>query len=116
MASEEPEEKERDFRLFAMREDHVDSFFTPWTAVHLLSGAASKAVGVSFSTNFLLHAVYEIKDLSNTKKVYNSAINSIGDQFASMAGHYMANKGQTTWVWIWFMVYAAAVASGNQYG
>ena len=116
MAGEELNEKSREMRLFSIREEEVDSFFTPWTAIHALSGAAAKAVGISFSTNFLVHAVYEVKDLSNTKEVYNSPINSLGDQFASMAGHYMANKGQTTWVWIWFLVYAAAVASGNQYG
>ena len=116
MAGEELEEKSRQFRLFAQREEGVDSLFTPWSSIHLLSGAAAKAVGISFSMNFLVHAVYEVKDLSNTKEIYNSPTNSIGDQFASMAGHYMANKGQTTWVWIWFLVYAAAVASGNQYG
>ena len=44
-------------RLFSIREEEVDSFFTPWTAIHALSGAAAKAVGISFSTNFLVHAV-----------------------------------------------------------
>jgi hypothetical protein len=116
MASEEVEKKDRPFRLFSMREENVDSMFTPWTLVHALSGAASKAVGMSFSTNFMVHAVYEVKDLMSQDEVYNSAVNSIGDQFASMAGHSIANKGQTTWVWLWFIVYAAAIATGNELG
>ena len=49
-------------------------------------------------------------------EVYNSAVNSIGDQFASMAGHSIANKGQTTWVWLWFLVYAASIAGGDELG
>ena len=116
MPSEEESDKDRPFRLFSMREEHVDSLFTPWTAVHALSGAAAKAVGMSFSTNFLMHAMYEMKDLMHTDEVYNSPINSIGDQFASMGGHYIANKGQTTWVWLWFLLFAAAVYTGNTWG
>ena len=116
MEPEEPEKKDRPFRLISMREEHVDSMFTPWSAIHALSGAASKAVGMSFSTNFLVHAVYEFKDMTNRDLMYNSAINSVGDQFASMAGHYMATKGDTTWVWLWFLVYAAALKTGRELG
>ena len=116
MASETVEDKERPFRFFSMKEAKVDSLITPWTAIHALSGAAAKAVGMSFSTNFLVHAIYEIKDITNRDEIYNSNINSVGDQFASAIGHYLASKGQTRWVWLWFLVYAAAVVTGNQYG
>ena len=109
-------EKDRPFLLFAMREEHVDSLFTPWTSVHFLSGAAAKAIGVSFSMNFLIHAVYELKDVLKKDQVYNSAINSLGDQFASMGGHYVANTGQTMWVWLWLIMFATAVATGNDWG
>ena len=109
-------EKDRPFTLIAMKEEEVDSVFTPWTINHLLSGAAAKAIGMSFMTNFLLHGMYEVKDQLDTKEIYNSAINSLGDQFASMTGHYMANKGQTVWVYLWFAGYAAAIYSGNLFG
>ena len=109
-------EKDRPFVLIAMREDDVDSVFTPWTVNHLLSGAAAKAVGMSFMANFLVHGMYEIKDQQSTHEIYNSPVNSLGDQFASMAGHYMASKGQTVWVYLWFLGYAAAISSGNMYG
>ena len=46
--------------------------------------------------------MYEVKDQMSKDEIYNSAINSLGDQFASMTGHYMANKGQTVWVYLWF--------------
>ena len=108
-------EKNRPFRLFAMREDNVDSLLTPWSSVHFLSGAAMKAI-VSFSMNFLIHAVYELKDVLKQDQVYNSAINSVGDQFASMGGHYVANKGQTTWVALWLIMFATAVYTGNEWG
>ena len=49
--------------------------------------------------NFLIHA-YELKDTMKKDEVYNSNINGLGDQFASMAGHEVANKGQTTWVFL----------------
>ena len=109
-------EKDRPFQLFAMKEEHVDSLFTPWTSVHFLSGAAAKAIGVSFSMNFLIHAVYELKDTMKKDDVYNSNINGLGDQFASMAGHEIANKGQTTWVFLWLIMFATAVHTGNDWG
>ena len=108
--------KDRPFVLIALREEEVDSVFTPWTINHLLSGAAAKAVGMSFTTNFMLHGMYEIKDQMSKDEIYNSAINSLGDQFASMTGHYMASKGQHVWVYLWFLGYAAAIATGNAYG
>jgi len=110
------EAKERDFVLIALREDEVDSVFTPWTINHILAGCAAKAVGMDFMTNFLVHGMYEVKDQMDIKEIYNSPINSLGDQFASMAGHYMATKGQYVWVYIWFLGYAAAIATGNAYG
>ena len=109
-------EKDRPFVLIALKEDEVDSVFTPWTINHLLSGAAAKAVGMNFTTNFLLHGMYEVKDQMSKDEIYNSAINSLGDQFASMTGHYMANKGQTVWVYLWFACYAAAIYTGNAFG
>ena len=60
--------------------------------------------------------MYEVKDQMSKDEIYNSAINSLGDQFASMTGHYMANKGQTVWVYLWFACYAAAIYTGNAYG
>lgn len=112
---DETGEEPRVIQLFSMKEDNQDSFVSPWTAAHVLSGAAAKAIGISFSMNFLLHAVYELKDLTNDE-VYNSPLNSIGDQFASMAGHYVATKGQQMWVWAFLAVYAALVYGGHQYG
>ena len=116
MESELSTEEDRPFVLIALKEDEVDSVFTPWTINHLLSGAAANAVGMSFTTNFLLHGMYEIKDQMAKHEIYNSAINSLGDQFASMAGHYMASKGQNVWVYLWFVCYAAAIYTGNAYG
>ena len=49
-------EKDRPFTLIALKEDEVDSVFTPWTINHLLSGAAAKAVGMNFM-NFMLHGM-----------------------------------------------------------
>ena len=106
-------EKDRDFVLIALKEDEVDSVFTPWTINHILAGASAKAVGMTFMQNFLLHGMYEVKDQMDKKEIYNSPINSLGDQFASMAGHYMANKGQTVWVYLWILGYAAAISTGN---
>lgn len=116
MPSEGSEDKDRQFKLFAEKEDKDDSLFTPWSLVHFTSGAAACAVGVSFSINFLVHAVYEMKDLQKAETVYNSKINSVGDQFASMAGHYIAKKGQMTWVWVWLASFFALVYSGDDYG
>ena len=116
MGSEGSEDKDRQFKLFAEKEDKDDSLFTPWSLVHFTSGAASCALGVSFSINFLVHAVYEMKDLQKAETVYNSKINSVGDQFASMAGHYIATKGQMTWVWVWLASFFALVYSGDDYG
>jgi len=109
-------EKDRDFVLIALKEDELDSVFTPWSINHLLSGAAAKAVGMSFTANFLLHGMYEIKDQMKIEEIYNSPINSLGDQFASSLGHYMASKGQTIWVYLWIVGFAAATATGNVYG
>ena len=78
MPSEGSEDKDRQFKLFAEKEDKDDSLFTPWSLVHFTSGAAACAVGVSFSVNFLVHAVYEMKDLKrfttarSTRWVINS--------------------------------------------
>ena len=33
-----------------------------------------------------------------------------------MAGHYIAKKGQMTWVWVWLASFFALVYSGDDYG
>ena len=82
----------KNLRIFALREREVDDFvaiLTPWSIVHFLSGAAAKQVNMPFSWFFIAHAVYEAKDQveRETGKIYNSAVNSIGDQTVAVLGH-----------------------------
>jgi hypothetical protein len=85
------------FRLLALREREEDdyvAFITPWSLVHFLSGAAAKQVHMPATWFFILHAAYEAKDQieRETGEVYNSAVNSIGDQTVAMIGHILAPK------------------------
>jgi hypothetical protein len=87
----------KNLRLFALREREIDPFValtTPWSLVHFLSGAAAKQVGISMPWFFIGHAVYEAKDMveSETGKIYNSAVNSVGDQTVAVLGHILAPR------------------------
>ena len=85
-------EKDRPFVLIALKEDEVDSVFTPWTINHLLSGAAAKAVGMNFMTNFMLHGMYEVKDQMSKDEIYNSAIKSVCEYDRALHGQQGPNR------------------------
>ena len=57
----EDDHKNQPKKFFAMSENEVDAFLTPWSVVHFLSGAAAKGLGWNFWLNFGFHAAYEVK-------------------------------------------------------
>ena len=69
--------------------DHYDGVVvTPWTLVHYLAGCAAKQTGLfKFLSWFVVHGMYEVKDLVLYPMV-RSAVNSAGDQTAAMLGFY----------------------------
>ena len=84
----------KNLRIFALRETESDPYvalMTPWSLVHFLSGAAAKQVHMPLSWFFMLHGAYEVKDqiVRETGDVYNSAVNSVGDQTVAVLGHIL---------------------------
>ncbi len=107
---------EHKMALFARKEAAVDSFLTPWSIVHFFSGGAAKALGVTFWQNFLFHGMYELKDNFDSDFIYNSTLNSIGDQAMSMLGHHSAKVGDQLWFYLWLITWGGAIYSGEAFG
>jgi hypothetical protein len=83
------------FALFALREtpdDDYVAYLTPWSLVHFFSGAAAKQLSMPFTWFFVVHGAYEIKDqiVRETGDIYNSSVNSVGDQTVACLGHILA--------------------------
>ena len=99
--------------LYSDDEKYEDALFTPWSFVHYMSGCAMKGLGVSFVNTFAIHLLYEAKDRDEHERgeVYNSMINSIGDQGCCMAGWYLTPaKYDPKWVF-WFLASWAFASS-----
>ncbi len=97
-------------KLFKWQEDEKEhAFFTPWSLVHIMSGAAAKNLGIGFWWFEGLHAFYELKD-QMIQPPTNSLTNSLGDQVAGTIGHLIGTKNKDNlWVygflgtWVAFM-------------
>ena len=103
-------------KFFATSEEKVDALLTPWSLVHFLSGAAAKGIGWGFWLNFGFHAAYEVKDHFNLENVYNSKLNSVGDQACSIAGWMSVKKNDIKWLYIWLAAYCVAYGMGDNIG
>ena len=114
------EEKEHaDMTLYSTDEKYEDALFTPWTAVHTLSGAAMKGLGLDWVTTFGIHLLYEAKDRSEHDEgsVYNSMLNSFGDQTACMIGWHLTPKKYNAKYTLWFVAaYILATSLRDQIG
>ena len=95
-------------RFIGKSESKIDTFITPWTAIHFLSGLyityvlkyIKKPDLVAFLVYNLIHLIYEIKDYvltyyykrSRTYEdnkphiLYNSYTNSLGDMIFGLLG------------------------------
>ena len=84
----------KNVKIAALSENEDDPFvvlLTPWSLTHFLSGCAAKQVHIPLSWWFMLHGAYEIKDqvVRETGEVYNSVVNSVGDQTCAVLGHIL---------------------------
>ncbi len=98
--------------LLAMDETEEDAVVTPWSIVHYLSGAAMKGLGISFPVAFAIHALYEAKDRDehSTGRIYNSMVNSVGDQTVAMLGWYWTKESNNP-RWLYYFLASWVVAA-----
>ena len=90
--------------------------FTPWSLVHVFSGAAAKDLGIPMMWFELLHGGYELKD-QLTEPKENTLINSVGDQIAGTLGYLLSHKTKNKlFVWSYVLSWGAAVALGETIG
>jgi hypothetical protein len=90
----------KEIEWFGLLEKEDDPFvlvITPWSMVHFLSGSAAKQLGMSFKWFWLLHLGYEVKDQikRETGEVYNSFVNSVGDQMIGTLGHILTPQNSS---------------------
>ncbi len=98
------DDPDRGVGIIDVNERHNDVLVTPWTIVHFFSGAAMKSAGLGLWPAFMAHGLYEMKDyLAHPDQVYNSPLNSTGDQAAAMGGWYFGKKGDSRWI-LFFIV------------
>ena len=95
------------------KENETAIFLTPWSLVHFLGGMAAKQTQL-FSPFwwFMTHGAYEAKDQVARDKgiMYNSFLNSVGDQTVAMVGFYVAPSSpdmSLLWVWAGSLVFAS---------
>ena len=73
--------------------------FTPWSLIHVISGimfallTRNVPFGRSFALFFILHGLYELKDVSTGD--INSVPNSIGDQILGTCGFLLGRTLET---------------------
>jgi hypothetical protein len=105
-------------KLLGWKEDETtDVVFTPWSIVHIASGAAAKDIGLPFWWFEGLHLLYEVKDQTATDEYQNSFVNSVGDQVSGTLGHLIAKKTHShAYVWLFLALWGGAVVIGNDYG
>ena len=94
---------------------------TPWSMIHFLSGSAAKQIGIPFKWFWLAHLGYEIKDQINseTGEIYNSFVNSVGDQMMGTLGHILTpekSKGGRVFVYIFVGAYLTAYLTEDVLG
>lgn len=102
---------------FISFEDSVykQSFITPWSFIHLLSGLVIQRYFMKYSNysrrkryviTIILHTIYEMKDIyrsyliqdaecedvNDCKWFDNSIFNSVGDTISSLVGQYIAEN------------------------
>jgi hypothetical protein len=119
--------QEVDTKLYDTKDSPEEpAWATPWTLIHFSTGflahAAWKALaprmafGPAFITWSLLHALYELKDMTYTwlgkfegKYADHSFQNTVGDQVAAMLGFLIASQSSAGH-WSTAPVIAVAVA------
>ena len=91
--------------LYSTDEKYEDALLTPWSFVHYMSGAAMAGLGFGWPATFGIHLLYEAKDRDEHDRgeVYNSMLNSIGDQTCCMAGWYLTPKKYDMKWTLWFL-------------
>ena len=88
-------------KLFSISDtEKSNSFYTPWSFVHLLAGMVLSFffniyfnAKISLILSLVIHTIYELRDYYKTyhlKKARNSLFNSVGDTIASLIGMLMA--------------------------
>ena len=105
--------------LYSLDEKLEDAFLTPWSWVHFLSGAAMKGLGLSFPVAFVVHGAYEMKDRSDHQsgEVYNSQLNSLGDQTVAMLGWYwIKDTNSLKWTYYWLLAWGIAAGLRDHIG
>ena len=88
-------------KLFALVYDTPEepAVFTIWSAIHFLAGTAGKQFGMSLGAFFILHGLYEIKDVMGTTT--NSKINSVADQACATVGHIWGPTAGSGFIILW---------------
>ena len=105
-------------KLIAWKEEEgTDVIFTPWSLVHVASGAAAKDLGIPFWWFEGLHLLYEVRDQTADDDYNNSLINSVGDQISGSIGHLVGKKTHShAFVWLFVAMWGGAILIGNDYG
>lgn len=83
--------------IFSLSDDPDNpKILTPWSLIHIISGLAFASFAKymnfkktnSFVYLFILHGIYEAKDMSYDRS-HNSINNSIGDQICALIGFFI---------------------------
>ena len=107
--------------VFALKESATEpAFFTPWSLVHGLAGAAAKEAGISLFHWEIIHGAYELKDqIVNLRgDVLNSLWNTVGDTASTTVGHMLVKQKGKIGLWsLGFVVaWAGVVSLGDNFG
>jgi hypothetical protein len=105
------------------------ALFTPWSLAHFITGIAFKSMDVSSRNAFLIHLIYELKDLyiSYVKQknlnpnlpnstIQNSFLNSIVDQISFEIGFSLIPKIKERETILLFFILAFLIISAPKRG
>ena len=77
------------------------ALLTLWSGIHFLAGVAGKQFGMSLGAFFILHGLYEMKDVMGTDS--NSNANSLADQACATLGHIYGPTAGSGFIWFWLI-------------
>lgn len=99
IVSSKSKKKKSNYKIYNEKDNKSKpALFTPWSIIHLLSGAALEGIfrnrKYSFIYALVIHTIYEIKDFILTYSSINeqnTLTNSIGDTIAMIFGFLISN-------------------------